>query len=327
MEKEKNIYDSLSYKIVMSITKEYARKYDVDTEGSSDCSSEIITEEQARNVIANSDEGMALQYENSDGNNNGDGTNRSIIIIIAIAIVAVIGFMLFAGNKNKLQHQDYSTEIVDSMGDISETQSENADEEETVVSETPDLRSFGLKGPVRKVTGKGLETLEFDEQGRIIRVGEFYISYNESEDGIVHFGDFTGKIERGTDNRIAYIGPCGEANVKMEYDIHGNLVSYTYQDVITGYDSYKFTYNDEGVALTSECRAYDVGYNKEEETDYSDWEYDRYGNWISRAYMTVSTIEQEAEATETEDDEYAEPEMVKNSQTNHGVQRRNISYY
>lgn len=327
MEKEKNIYDSLSYKIVMSITKEYARKYDVDTEGSSDCSSEIITEEQARNVIANSDEGMAWQYENSDDNNNGDGTNRSIIIIIVIAIVAVIGFMLFAENKNKFQHQDYSTEIVDSMGDISETPSENADEEETVISETPDLLSFGLKGQVRKVSGKGLETLEFDEQGRIIRVGEFYINYKESEDGIVHFGDFTGKIERGIDNHIASIGPCGEASVNMEYDIHGNLVSYTYQDVITGYDSYKFTYNDEGVALTSVCSAYDVGYNKEEETDYSDWEYDKYGNWICRAYMTVSTIEQESEATKTEDDEYAEPEMVKNSQTNHGIQKRNISYY
>lgn len=327
MEKEKNIYDSLSYKIVMSITEEYARKYDVDKEGSSDCSSEIITEEQAKNVIANSDEGIALQYENSDDNNNGGGNSKAIIIMIIIAIVAIVGFMLFAGNKKEMQHQDNSTEIVDSVGDLSDTPAENTDEEETVVSETPDLLSFGLKGPVHKVSGKGLETLEFDEQGRIIRVGEFYISYNESEDGIVRFRDFKGKIERSTDNRIASIGPCGEASVKLEYDIHGNLVLYTYQDVITGYDSYKFTYNDEGIAVSSVCNAYDVGYNKDEQTDYSNWEYDKYENWICRSYKTVSTIEQEAEATETEDDEYAEPEMVKNTKTNHGIQRRKISYY
>ncbi len=325
MEKENNIYDSLSYKIVMSVTEEYARKYDVDTEGT-DSSYEIITEEQARNVIANSDEGKALQYENSDGNNSGGGY-KVIIIMIIITIVAVVGFMLFASNKNEMRHQDDSTEIVDSVGDVSEIPTENTEEEETTVSETPDLLSFGLKGPVRKVSGKGLETLEFDEQGRIVRVGEFKISYSETEDGIVHFGDFTGKIERGTANRIASIGPCGEAKVKLEYDIHGNLVSYTYQDVITGYDSYKFTYNDEGVAFSSVCTAYDVGYNKDEQTDYSDWEYDKYGNWISRSYKTVSTIEQEAETAETEDGADAEPAMVKNTKTNHGIQRRKISYY
>ena len=326
MEKGKNIYDTLSYKIVMSVTKEYARKYDVDTEGA-DCSTEIITEEQARNVIANSDEGIALQYENSDDNNNGGGNYKVIIIMIVIAIITVVGFMLFAGNKNKSQHQDDSTEIVDSVGDISETPTENSNEEDAVVSETPDLLSFGLKGPVRKVSGKGLETLEFDEQGRIIRVGEFKISYGESEDGIVHFGNFTGSIERGTANRITSIGPCGEASVKMEYDIRGNLISYAYQDVIAGYDSYKFTYNDDGVALSAVCTAYDVGYNKDEETDYSDWEYDKYGNWICRSYKTTTTIEKEAENVETEDGADAEPPMVKDTQTNHGIQKRKISYY
>lgn len=325
MEKENNIYDSMSYKIVMSVTEEYARKYDVDTEGT-DSSYEIITEEQARNVIANSDEGKALQYENSDGNNSGGGY-KVIIIMIIIAIVAVVGFMLFASNKNEMRQQDDSTEIVDSVGDVSETPTENAEEEDGVVSETPDLLSFGLKGPVRKVSGKGLETLEFDEQGRIVRVGEFKISYSESEDGIVYFGDFTGKIERGSANRIASIGPCGEASVNFEYDIHGNLISYSYQDVITGYDSYKFTYNDEGVAVSSVCTAYDVGYNKDEQTNYSDWEYDKYGNWICRSYKTVSTIEQEAEAAETEDGADAEPAMVKNTQTSRGIQKRKISYY
>lgn len=219
MEKEKNIYDTLSYKIVMSVTEEYARKYDVDTEGA-DSSSEIITEEQARNVIANSDEGIALQYENSDDNNNGSGNYKVIIIMIVIAIIAVVGLMLFAGNKTKLQHQEDSTAIVDSVGDVSEIPTENTDEESTVVSETPDLLSFGLKGPVCKVSGKGLETLEFDNQGRIIRIGEFKISYRDSEDGIVHFGDFTGSIERGAANRITCIGPCGKANVWQSYFVY-----------------------------------------------------------------------------------------------------------
>lgn len=144
MEKENNIYDSLSYKIVMSVTEEYARIYDVDTEGT-DSSYEIITEEQARNVIANCDEGKALQYENSDGNNSGGGY-KVIIIMIIIAIVAVVGFMLFASKKNEMRHQDDSTEIVDSVGDVSEIPTENTEKEESAVSETPDLLSFVIKG-------------------------------------------------------------------------------------------------------------------------------------------------------------------------------------
>lgn len=109
--------------------------------------------------------------------------------------------------------------------------------------------------------------------------------------------------------------------------MYGNLISYTYQDVITGYDSYKFTNNDDGMAISAVCNAYDIGYNKDEETDYSDWEYDKYGNWICRSYKTTTTIEKEAENTETEDGTDAEPPMVKDTQTSHGIQKRKISYY
>lgn len=327
MKKENNIYDSLSYKIVMSVTEEYARKYDVDTEGTSDCSSEIITDEQARNVIANSDECQSMQGDNPNKNNNEGINNKSVVILIVIAIVAVIGFIIFANNKKDIRHGYDSTEIADSVGDITEMPTENTEEEDAAVSETPDLLSFGLKGPVRKVSGKGLETLEFDKKGRIVRVGEFNISYSKSEDGTVHFGDFTGSIKRGTANRIASIGPCGEASVNMGYDHHGNLVSYSYQNIIAGYDSYEFTYNDEGVAISSVCKAYDVGYDKDERTDYSDWIYDKYGNWICRSYKTVATIEKEGDFDETEDGEDTESSPVKNTQTTHGVQRRNISYY
>ena len=48
---------------------------------------------------------------------------------------------------------------------------------------------------------------------------------------------------------------------------------------------------------------------------------------ICRSYKTVNTIEKEGGFDETEDGEDTESSPVKNTQTTHGVQRRNISYY
>ena len=121
-----------------------------------------------------------------------------------------------------------------------------------------DRNTFGLKGPVKNVSGTG--ELSFDKNGKYIKA------------------DYEGSICRDKKNRITDIHDEGGMGGKsFSYNSKGQVIKIIFS-APTSQNIEKYTYNSKGDITKVDC----IGKWDSYTTTYSYQKFDKYGNWTKR---------------------------------------------
>ncbi len=199
-----------------------------------------------------------------------------------------------------------------------------------------------------------------------------FSKHNPTENVFIEKGDFTGtdepfdayrlRLVRGSDNEILELS--GEISYgwndtkRLSYGYGGYPLSYTYVSASDGYADFCAVYSkgwlenaktivvDDEYSLSEYLKTMVVSQHLSAQdfvpltvsvVDYSDYEFDKYGNWISRK-ATAKTFETEAPfinhpsyggGDEDEEDEQVEKEEAAASEplVTSWIERRTITYY
>lgn len=227
-------------------------------------------------------------------------TVRNLIgtAIMAAAIVS----MAACGNKTK-DNQDGAA----AADSISEGMAAQADED-IVLMETPDLTLYALKGNVKTAVTKGtlreadgeLQSLAFDEQGRLTRIDDYSISYAKVEGGKVTKAGGN-NVKRDKQGRITAVdcadGCSGQMGRHYKYTKNGYECDYDYGEC-SGLYVEKVTTDDDGLPVKAEGASYDESGEWEVTYTYTYTKFDEKGNWTERK---VKWNDKYTEYDETED--------------------------
>ena len=194
-----------------------------------------------------------------------------------------------------------------------------------------DLDLFVLQGNVKTVVVKQLKdefvsenwNIGFDKNGRLIKIGDYVISYSRS-----NLGKVTNQqgqlVKRDTSNRIESVfinaGCSGRQGFHFSYDVNG-LSSYS-EDTgeCTGEEYYSNIEMEQGLIKGVICTMSDIGINTTSTIRYTYVKFDENGNWIERR-VTESIV------TEIEDEESDNSEPIVKTDKYVYDEVREIIYY
>lgn len=194
-----------------------------------------------------------------------------------------------------------------------------------------DLDLFVLQGNVKTVVVKQLKdefvsenwNIGFDKNGRLIKIGDYVISYSRS-----NLGKVTNQqgqlVKRDTSNRIESVfinaGCSGRQGFHFSYDVNG-LSSYS-EDTgeCTGKEYYSNIEMEQGLIKGVICTMSDIGINTTSTIRYTYVKFDENGNWIERR-VTESIV------TEIEDEESDNSEPIVKTDKYVYDEVREIIYY
>lgn len=185
---------------------------------------------------------------------------------------------------------------------------------------SPDIRTFGMTGPVRDVTHSLIALynsededpddpmlednepyLAFDARGRVT-LDNFYNTYEYDAQGNLtgEYADYTDVVRDGNGRLVSFDNTrlpeedfenfdiMRYCNLSFEYDAQGRPVTIHYSGWEWG-ATYTMTYEGSNVwPATEVIESYDEGYNEKITIDYDYEKFDTRGNWTKRTVTSTS---------------------------------------